>query len=151
MVCSGESNEAILDTLANDYGTTVSQRTPFDRLFEWGLKGIRRSAEDAAVLNRHVLQLYQMPLSSAEVLRVLEMQGRAICSKPLQRIRKRLDICRRCDDPIARARLADEIREIPLVEDAVREIEGFGRRLQYVFLRSQSVFFLRDLISEVYR
>jgi hypothetical protein len=94
---------------------------------------------------------YRMPLSSAEVLRVLEMQGRAIFSKPLQRIRKRLNICRRCDDPIPRAGQADETREILLVEDTVGEIEGFGRRLQYVFLRSQCVFFLRDLISEVYR
>jgi hypothetical protein len=55
MVCSGESNEAILDTLANDYGITVSHHTLFYRLVEWGLKGIRRSAQDAAVLNRHVL------------------------------------------------------------------------------------------------
>lgn len=147
MVRRGEANGAILTTLANDYGISVSLRTLKNRLGQWG---IRRSTQDAA-LDRLVLQLYTMALSSDEVLRVLQEQGNTMTERTLRRIRKRLGICLRCVDPVARACQADEIREILLVEDAVGEIEGFGRRLQYVFLRSQGAFFPRDLIFEVYR
>lgn len=149
MVRSGESHEAIMTTLANDYGITVSKRTFKYRLVEWGIsRPIQRPETELDLL---VMQLYKMALSSDEVLRVLQKQGQAISRRTLVRIRKRLGICLRCNDPIERVRQADEIREILLVEDAVGEIEGFGRRLQYVFLRSQGVFFSRDLIFEVYR
>lgn len=155
MARRGESDEAISIALANLYGVTVSRRTIGYRLVEWGIsrpaqpQRIRSSEEE--ILDRLVMQLYKMSLSSDGVLRVLHKQGYTMSERTLRRIRKRLGISLRCTDPDVRERQIDEIREILLVEDAIGEIEGFGRRLQYLFLRSQGAFFPRDLIFEVYR
>lgn len=133
MARRGESDKAISIALANSHGVTVSRRTISYRLVQWGinrptnLQRIRSSEEEN--LDRLIIQLYTMSLSSNDVLRVLHKQGSTISERTLRRIRKRLGISLRCDDPDVHDSQIDEIREILLVEDAIREIEGFGRRL----------------------
>ncbi|KAJ5110306.1 hypothetical protein N7532_002951 [Penicillium argentinense] len=141
MIRRGESDEAISTALLNDHGIIVSGRTIGYRLVEWGSRRPVQSPE-AEATDRLVVKLYKMALNSDEVLQVLAKKGKAISSRTLRRIRKRVGIRIRCDEPAERARQVDELREILIVEDVVRDIEGFGRRIQYVFLRSQGAFFL---------
>lgn len=150
MIRCGESDEAISATLFNDYGISVTGRTIGSRLVEWGIHRPLRSPESEAT-DSLVKQLYTMALTSEEVLEILTKKGKAISGRSLRRIRKRLGIRLRCDDSTERIRQIEELREILLVEDVIGDIEGFGRRLQHVYLRSQGVFFPRDLIFEVYR
>jgi hypothetical protein len=150
MARRGESDRAISTALSNNYGVTITGRTIGNRLVEWGIRRPSRSPE-AEQIDGLVMQLYKMALRSDEILHVLKEQGKATSSRTLRRVRKRLGIRLRCDDPTERERQIMELQEILQVEDIIGEIEGFGRRLQYVFLRSQGAFFPRNLIFEVYR
>jgi hypothetical protein len=150
LAIAGESATAICDVLLHTHSVTVSIRTINSRLNDWGIHRPTVSKE-AQATEQLILDLYQLCLNTNEVLHILQKNGKAISERTLRRIRKRLGIRLRVDDPTEREQQIEEIKAILLVEDAVGDIEGYGRRLQYVFLRSQGAFFPRDLIFEVYR
>jgi len=82
MIRYGETDEAILATLLNNHGISVTGRTIGNRLLEWGLYRPSRLPESEATDNL-VKQLYIIALISEEVLEILVKKGKAISERTL--------------------------------------------------------------------
>ncbi|KAJ5464457.1 uncharacterized protein N7458_000143 [Penicillium daleae] len=121
----------------------------------WGLRTPRaylpKGTPDEISRNQVVYDLLQLSLDTHEILRLLQKMGIPSSERSLCRIRQKLGVRLRVNDTAERVAQERAIEKILTAEDQIGDIDGYGRRLQQIHLRSQGVFIARDRAYEIYR
>lgn len=133
--------------MLNTYGISTSANTIRRRRDTWGLRTPRaylpKGTPDEISRNQVVYDLLQISLDTHEILRLLEKMGIPSSERSLCRIRQKLGVQLRVNDATKRVSQERVIEKILTAEDQIGDIEGYGRRLQRIHLRSQGVFIAR--------
>lgn len=148
---AGSSIKDICTFLQQTHDINSSSRTIRNRLNQWNAITISENLQyQSTATDKLVSQLVRY-LNTKEILQVLKKQGIPCSISTLSRIRQRLGIKLRIDDPTERERQKQQIEAILQEESDIGDINTYGRRYQYIFLRSQGHFFARDSILDIYR
>ncbi|KAJ5646493.1 hypothetical protein N7490_002865 [Penicillium lividum] len=139
LLSEGKSAQDLMIMLKERHNVTIGISTLKKRLQKWE---VVRSRQSDTVQNR-VAQLLPR-LNTKEILEVLQEEGTPSSARTLQRIRRRLGIRLRVDDPEERAERDREIEAVLKQEQAIGKIDGFGRRLLHSHMRGLNKFFPRD-------
>jgi transposase len=147
LINSNYTNEDIRVFLLNTYGISTSANTIRRRRDAWGLRTPRayllKGTPDEITRNQVVYDLLQLSLSTDEILLILQKMGIPSSERSLYRIRQKLGVRLRVNDATERIAQERDIEKILSAEDEIGEIDGYGRRLQQIHLRSQGVFIAR--------
>lgn len=136
-----KSNEDICLDLARLYAIEITPRTLRRRLQQWGL--LRTKRIDDPILCERIRSLVCDNLSDKEILLTLHREGFQISQDTLRKLRQKLGLRRRTDNPEAQRLQEDQMREILQQEIQDGSIEGYGRGLLHTHLRQKGYLFPR--------
>ncbi|OOF95373.1 hypothetical protein ASPCADRAFT_207847 [Aspergillus carbonarius ITEM 5010] len=122
----------------------VRERTIKARLSSWGVSKRNRTATSNTQLHTRISELFiNQGLEERELLQVLQSEGFEISSRTLRRIRTRLGLVRRTNDPVQRQMQEDEALKYLREESKKGTIKGYGRGLLTSHMRGQGIIIAR--------
>lgn len=138
-------------TICDKLPIKITTRTLRRSLQRWGVRRQIQTTNDKELHDLvHDLVLKEL-LSDKEIMPILLSRGYPISTTTLQRLRRKLGLQRRTDDPLEQQRQTHEIYRVLTRELQSGAIDGFGRTLIYRHLRRAGYLFPRDRVYEVYR
>lgn len=126
----------------------VRERTIKARLSSWGVSKRNRTATSNTQLHTRISELFiNQGLEERELLQVLQSEGFEISSRTLRRIRTRLGLVRRTNDPVQRQMQEDEALKYLREESKKGTIKGYGRGLLTSHMRGQGIIIARLVVQ----
>ena len=149
---NGLTFERLSDYLRNEYNITVTARTIKRRFKEWDVRRYIITETSDELKERIKDLFFRMCLNDNEILDVLTREGHQIGPTALVRIRLDLNLRRRVNfEEINEVDFNEHVRELISNELKKGEIEGYGYRFLYTYMRQRRQMIGRDRLYKVYK
>lgn len=149
---SGMNSASICDILYEEHNVRIHSRTLSSRLRAWGIRkyALRTARQEPEFLERVKYLFSEIGANEAEMLRVLRIEGFQINARTLRRVRGKLGLVRRTDDPIQKQNQKETTLGLLLEEIQKGTIEGYGSETLYRHMRQAGQHVPRSYLSTTY-